>query len=117
MRGQIRLCISLHQLLGVVLADPSTAAGSLGSFGIAKTVVQTLMAVESDSGVWVFPVDEILGVQKYNLADIENVPVTVTKSSSNFVKGVAYIDDKTIGYLDEGLIFTSLKGVYSDARR
>ena len=47
----------------------------------------------------------------YNIKEkeIENVPVTVTKSSANYLKGIVHWKGKSVAYLDEELLFYSLK--------
>ncbi|MCB1111855.1 MAG: chemotaxis protein CheW [Chlamydiales bacterium] len=102
-RGRLRLCVALHSLLEVeeVAVNEKYQESQLGD--------ARMVAIHQDDEEWIFAVDEVLGIVTCDLHDIENVPVTVSKSKANFLKGIIAYNDISIGYLEEELIFYSLR--------
>lgn len=102
LRGQLRLCVNLHYLLQVDDSNPEVRKKDLSAH-------HRMLAIQKNGEEWVFPVDEINGISQLDLSTLQNVPVTVAKSTANFLKGVITWKDKRIGLLDEELLFTSLR--------
>lgn len=97
--GQLRLCYALDQLLGVNAA--------------IKTIndphhFSRLIAVEKDGIEWIFAVDEIEGIRHVDVKSIETVPINISKSPENYIKGVLHLGGKSIGVLDDEMLFYSL---------
>lgn len=100
LRGQLRLCVSLHKLLE--LEEGSQAVSQRRQYA-------RLIAIRKGEERWTFPVDEVLGLIRFKKASIQNVPVTVSKSTANYLQGVLQWEGKNIGLLDEELLFQSLR--------
>lgn len=102
MRGQLRLCISLHHLLQI---EPS------GDWVIAEELMKhdLMLLIEKDNERWVFPSDDIFGILLCDYNNLQNVPVTVAKSTANYLRGIFEHQNKQIGILDEELVFFSLR--------
>lgn len=100
--GQIRVCISLNQLLKIT--EQETFKNAMSS-----VVYDRMIVIEKGDTVLVFPVDEVFGIFQFDAALMENVPVNISKSSLNYLKGVFTWKDKSIGLFDEELLFTSLE--------
>ncbi|NGX57824.1 MAG: hypothetical protein K940chlam3_00720 [Chlamydiae bacterium] len=100
--GQIRICVALDELLNI-----SQQEGSENS--LSSVIYNRMIVIEKEDIFWVFPVDEVFGIFQFDMAGMENVPVNISKSSSNYLKGVLSWKDKSIGFLDEELLFYSLK--------
>jgi chemotaxis-related protein WspD len=98
-RGALQLCISLGDLLD--LAAPSAEQ--------AQHTAPKLGFVEKAGQRWVFPIDEVLGVHRYTPGELQPSPVTIAKSSAPFVKGLLLVDARTVGLLDDELLFHHLK--------
>jgi chemotaxis-related protein WspD len=101
-RGQIRLCVSLSELLGVATDDVTDQ----------RTNHQNrpcLVVVARDSDHWVILVDELYGIQRFHLHAVRNAPVTVAKAMPRLTKGVIDWQDKSLGYLDDELVFLALR--------
>lgn len=96
-KGELQLCFSLHKLLGIELHEENISSK------------QKFMILEKDGLAWVFPADEISGINKYNMEDVGNLPVTVSKSDANYVKEMFRFNERTTSYLDDELILYSLK--------
>ena len=97
-RGQLKLCISLHNFLDVVKEKNKNS----NSF-------QRFLEIEYQNDNWVFCADEIYGIYHFEESQLTNVPVTVSKSAANYLKAIVQLDDKHIGLLDEELLFQSLR--------
>jgi chemotaxis-related protein WspD len=106
LRGQLRLSIALHNLLQIETATPEQIIPiQIGR----KSSYQRMLSVQQGEDQWIFPVDEVFGIYHCTTKQILNVPVTVAKSTANYLKGVINWENRNIGYLDEELIFHSLK--------
>lgn len=99
--GRLRLFISLEELLSLNKATDvqSDAEKSEGQ----------MILIEDEAEVWTFGVSEVMGVFHCDLTILKNVPVTIVKSTANFVKGVFTWRDKSVGLLDEQLLMFSLR--------
>lgn len=93
-RGSLQLCVSLTQMLG---AERGTAAA-----------IQRLLVVTHQGQTLVFPVDEVLGVQRFTQAELQAVPSTVAQSNTTYTQAMIVSKDKKIGLLDCGLLFYAL---------
>ena len=102
LNGELRLCVDLNQLLGI---EP---VSSLLSESLSYRL-NRLMTIKKNGDFWAFPVDEIDGIHVWKHTEIENVPVNITKSTANYLKGIMRIGDKHMGLLDGELLFYSLK--------
>lgn len=100
--GQLRMCVDLHGLL-----DVSKERGVEHNDLIAS--YSRMIAISKDSDYWLFPVDEIFGIYHLKLNELENVPVSLAKSTSNFLKGIFTWNEKHVGWIDEELLLSSLK--------
>ncbi|HEX9872272.1 MAG TPA: chemotaxis protein CheW [Candidatus Tectomicrobia bacterium] len=101
-RGQIRLCVSLRELLGL---EPGGDSGRTKNHKNPRCLV----VIAGDSDHWVLLVDEIHGIQRFHLSAIRDAPVTVAKAAPRLTKGVIDWRDTGVGYLDDGLLFLALR--------
>lgn len=107
LKGQIRLCINLHKLLGIDVASAEseeTLAGQSSHLQYPR-----MLAINRFNEIWVFAVESVWGVINYNQNDLIPVPVNVTKSSANYFKGILSWEKKNVSVLDEELVFESLR--------
>ncbi len=101
-RGQIRLCVSLRELLGLEPADDS------GRTTHHKNP-RCLVVIARDRDHWVLLVDEIYGVQRFHHSAVRDAPVTVAKATPGLTQGVIAWQEKGVGYLDDELLFLALR--------
>jgi len=101
-RGQIRLCGSLRELLGLEPADDS------GRTTHHKNP-RCLVVIARDRDHWVLLVDEIYGVQRFHHSAVRDAPVTVAKATPGLTQGVIAWQEKGVGYLDDELLFLALR--------
>ncbi len=98
-RGEIQLCVSLKELLGIEREADKTEG---------KSPYQRMIVVNSDDGKWVFPVSEIIGIYRIHPTSFQNVPVTVAKAQSTFTKGIFQWEGRYVAFLDDELLIYSL---------
>ncbi len=100
-RGELHLCISLSMLLGIEGAESAVrpAAGS-----------RRMLLMQRAGVAWVFPVDEVHDVYRYNDESLSTLPATVERSPLRFSQGLLEWRGKTVGRLDEAAVFDALKG-------
>ncbi len=79
---------------------------------INPLVYQRLVVVEREGSLWVFPVDEIYGVQRFSIQALRPAPVVISKAAHSYTQGV--FDWQTnqssyhVNYLDDELLFHTL---------
>jgi len=103
--GQLKLVVAIESLLEI----------SQGVENDFRKLDQSsgMLILNQGADEWVIESPEILGIRRFNLDEMENVPVTVSKSTANYLKGIFYYDQKHIGLLEEELLFFSLKRALS----
>ena len=63
----------------------------------------------SDGGARLaFPVDEVHGTHHFNMEELTDLPVTVTKATATYTKAVLRWQKKSVGLLDDQLLFSAL---------
>jgi chemotaxis-related protein WspD len=102
LQGQLTLCVALNRMLEIDCPE-------INNKPVRELIESRFIAISKDNETWVFPVSEIFGVFHYDLSKVENVPVTVAKSTANYLKGVINWNNKNVGLIDDDLIFYSLK--------
>lgn len=100
-RGELQLCISLTHLLNLTTIDTTVET-------LSPVVYPRMMVVANAGSIWVFPVDEVYGVERFYQHELRDTPNSVTATTNNFTKGFFYWREKSLGYLDEELLFTTL---------
>lgn len=101
-RGQIRLCVSLRELLGLEPADDSGRTTNHKN-------PRCLVVIARDRDHWVLLVDEIYGIQRFRHSAVRDAPVTVAKAAPGLTRGVIDWQEKGVGYLDDELLFLALR--------
>ncbi len=101
-RGVIRLCVSLSELLGLEPTDDTTQTTN-------HNAQSCLVVIARESDHWVMLVDELYGIQRFPLSAIRDAPVTVAKATPRLTRGVIDWQDKRVGYLDDALLFLALR--------
>lgn len=119
-RGELKLCVALRELLGIDASDPPTRSNAVSkspSFKSSTTkpvdevTIDTsrLLVVERESQVWAFVVDEVAEVTRLPLSELGNVPATIANSLARHSRGVFRWGDRAIGYLDDERLFEQLR--------
>lgn len=103
-RGELLLCISLGQLLGIEKRSRVSGDGQ-------RVTGARMVVIDNGDDRYVFPVSEVQGIHRYARDNLQEVPTTAGQSMSNYLCGVLVKEDRHIGCLDENAIFSSLKRV------
>lgn len=102
LRGQLRLCFSMHRLLEVEQrVDPI--------HNTLKKGYPRLLAITDGEEIWTFPVEEVDRVGEIDNSKISNVPVNVSNSQENCLKGILHLNRKKIHVIDQELFLVNLK--------
>jgi chemotaxis-related protein WspD len=94
-RGELYPCVSLHSLFGE--EQPATPLRS-SRFLVARRATED----------WVFPVDQVDGIQDLAEQHIDPVPVTLSNTEVVYTRGLFRSGEKTVAIIDENLLFNSL---------
>ncbi|MDD5679244.1 MAG: chemotaxis protein CheW [Kiritimatiellae bacterium] len=99
-RGELLLCFSLANLLGLESSANGTAQ-----------VLPRLLVARKDRFNLAFPVDEVMGLQRFNRDTVQAIPATVAHAVPQFSRGMLTADRRKIGLLDDELVFHALAKV------
>jgi chemotaxis-related protein WspD len=102
LRGELQLCISLKGILGL---DNAYVRGR--DDGQPRTA--RLMVIEKEGDGWIFPADEVLGVFPFAPGEVHELPSTPTEGGVPARKGMVYWQERAVSYLDETVLFDTLK--------
>ena len=100
LRGQLRICFSLHKLLDV---EESV------SLAEDRVYYSRLVAISCEEGTWTFVVNEVDSIYTVDFLHLSNIPVNISLARENYLKGVAEINDRKVYIIDEEMLFNSLK--------
>ncbi len=97
-RGELLVCASLSRLLGMDETHGAPVRGQL-----------PLLLVATWNGSRVaFPVDEVQRIHRFGQDELRDAPATVSRSALTYARGVFVWRERTVGYLDAGLLFPAL---------
>jgi chemotaxis-related protein WspD len=106
-RGELHLAVRMDQLLGISRPVPPEQPEANGAG--PRSGAGRLLVVRRGGDAWVFPVDEVDGVQRVPAADLAAVPPTLARASARFTRGVFRQEGRAVGYLDEARLFEALR--------
>ncbi len=112
-RGELLLCISLRHLLGLGSTD-SQLKNAVKPTRLSPVIYPRMIVMAKDGNSWVFPVDEVYGIEQLNAQDLQNTAAVNAKSlnaKSNGVYTQTLIKwkDGLINLLDDQLLFYTLE--------
>ncbi|GAP99254.1 chemotaxis signal transduction protein [Leptolyngbya sp. NIES-2104] len=93
-RGEILLCASLRAFLNIETAAPSDR--------------EQMLIVGTTARRWVFPVDEVYGIQRYPLHEIQDPPAVLLKTNAAYTQGILTWNDQKVNYLNAELLIDTL---------
>jgi chemotaxis-related protein WspD len=104
-RGELHLCVSLRELLEIeeTCEDPNADSAS------STMTKERLIVVEQDRIRWVFPVDEVEGVNRIQTQALQDLPHTVEKSTRSYSRAIFSHKDRKVGMLSQERIFQALE--------
>lgn len=101
-RGELLICISLAELLGL------QGSGSAQAIQKGRSVYERMLVVANGAERVVFCVDEVHVGVRYHPDDLNAVPATVAQSASPYSIGLLAWEKRSVGVLDETLVFEAL---------
>ena len=105
-RGELLLCFSLANLLGLEPSAETSAAANA-----ASRVLPRLLVARKDRFAIAFPVDEVMGLHRFHRDTVRAIPATVVHAVPQFSRGMLTADGRKIGLLDDELVFHALTKV------
>lgn len=100
-RGALLVCVSLGDLLGL---EPKPEEQETRG----RTLHRRLLVISREGSRLVFPVDEVHGIHRCQPRELKALPATVAKAAATYTKSVLTWQDRTVGCLDDQLLFHSL---------
>jgi chemotaxis-related protein WspD len=98
-RGELVPCIALRHLLGLAAAA-AEAAG--------EQAAPRLLVVRQGVERAVFPVEEVHGIHRFELRELQAPPATLAGPAQGFATGVLRWRERSVGVLDGARLFASI---------
>jgi chemotaxis-related protein WspD len=100
-RGELLICVALDRLLGLGKIEPDKS--------VEKRTIYPRLVVAGRQGLrFVFPVDEVHGIHQFNSKEWKEVPSTFGKAQTSYMKGMFLWQNKSVGSLDDEVLFEML---------
>lgn len=100
-RGELVVCISLSQLLGLEQVAAKKAEKR-------RIWEGRLLMIGHDGAHTAFPADEVHGTLRFHPDDLREVPSTIARATTTYIKAILPWQDQSIGLLDEQLLTATL---------
>jgi len=100
-RGELLVCISLRKILQ--LEETAVSKNETHHALNAR-----MLFLQHEGLRAVCPVDEVFGVQRFRPEELVPIPATLAKATPTYTKSVLAWQEKTVGLLDELLLFYSM---------
>jgi chemotaxis-related protein WspD len=97
-RGELLLCVALDVLLGLVKSPEENRSKK-------QTTNGRLLVCNRGGDRLAFFADEVHGVHRFHPRDLKEIPATVAKAAATYTVGLLQWKDKTVGCLDDELLF------------
>ena len=95
-RGELLVCVSVGQLLGVEQGEESRHE--------QRGVHQRFLVIQHEGHRAVLPVDEVHGIHRVHARELRDVPATVARATATCTKAILLWNGKSVGLLDEQLL-------------
>lgn len=101
-RGELLVCASLKLILGVEM-------------GLAATSVPRMLVIQQGGDRTVCPVDEVHGIERFDLRELKEVPATLAGAAVSYIKAVLFWRRRSVGVLDAELLLHALNRSFQSA--
>ncbi|RJR50747.1 MAG: chemotaxis protein CheW [Desulfobacteraceae bacterium] len=98
--GELLLCVSLGDLTEAAEVEHAPAEGA---------PAKRMVVINKQGERYAFSVEEILGIYRISVGDLQKPPVTLAKSPSGVVETVFDLNDRKVGLLGEEKLIHALK--------
>ena len=99
--GELLVCVALDRLLGLEKMGLEKSSSK-------RAIYPRLVVASREGSRFVFPVDEVHGIHRFNPNELKGVPSTVPKAQTTYMRGVLLWQNKSVGCLDDQLLFEML---------
>ncbi|VAX00135.1 hypothetical protein MNBD_GAMMA22-1145 [hydrothermal vent metagenome] len=103
LRGQLKICISLGQLMEIEKAERYTGEKT------KERIYERMIAVKHNGSQYVFLVSEVSGTFHYNEQDLKPAPATLSQAAGTYTQGILSWKQHAVACLDAELIFYSME--------
>jgi chemotaxis-related protein WspD len=111
-RGELRLCLSLHAILGLPGGPQATASAGPGDASEAEAVPRLLVIEPAGPRAgerWVVGVDDVAGVQRVPRSALRPVPATVSQAAARCTTALFRWREADVAVLDEARLCDALR--------
>ncbi|MCO6417948.1 chemotaxis protein CheW [Siccirubricoccus sp. KC 17139] len=98
--GGLLICVSLAILLGLAPGPPPTDRRA--------ELQRRMLVIGRDSGRFVFPAEEVHGIQRVPADSLRPAPATVARAASSYTRHVLPWQGRSVGHLDAELLLDGL---------
>ena len=102
-RGELLVCVALDRVLGLEKMVPEKSSSKRAHY-------RRMVVAGREGSRFVFPVEEVHGIHWFNPNELKAVPSTVAKAQATYIRGILLWQDKSVGSLDDQLLFNMLDG-------
>lgn len=106
--GELLLCISLRHLLGLGTTDSQLKNAGKPTH-LTPVVYQRMIVMAKDGNSWVFAADEVYGIERLNVQELQNTAGVNAKSNGVYTQALIKWKDGLINLLDDRLLFYTLE--------
>jgi chemotaxis-related protein WspD len=110
-RGQLRLCVSLHAILGLSGSPGEPRAAAIAG-ELAESLPRLLVLERMQDRTaerWVVGADDVAGVHRVQRSALRPVPSTVSQSAARCSAALFDWQERTVAVLDEGRLFEAFR--------
>jgi len=98
-RGELLVCVSLGHMLGLSNLPPVAAL---------RSAHQRLLVGDWGGNRIVFPVDEVRGIHRFDMQQLQKPPAALANSNQSYTRGILNWEERTVGFLDPDVLFPAL---------
>jgi chemotaxis-related protein WspD len=108
-RGELLACVSLRRVLGI------EAGGTDSKREKQRSANERLLVMRRETHRVVCPVDEVYGIERFHPQELQEGPATVARAGATYTRGVLAWQKKSVGVLDDQLLFHTFNRSLSSA--
>ena len=102
-RGELLVCVALDRVLGLEKMGLEKSSSK-------RTLYRRMVVAGREDARFVFPVEEVHGIHWFDPKELRGVPATVAKAQATYIKGLLLWQNKSVGCLNDQLLFDMLDG-------
>ncbi|MGB0563032.1 MAG: chemotaxis protein CheW [Spirulinaceae cyanobacterium] len=101
-RGQLWLCVSLHELLGIATTETQTTDRTPGCY-------PRLVVIQRQQETWAFETNELYGLHRCSRLDLHNAPTDRSQRLDSFTESILPWQSGNVSILNADLLFEALR--------